>query len=124
MGGLMLLLSNKLASTLSHEKPKASVSLGKRKFFLYLGEVSAKLRGCGLLNVVLWDGDNAFGLGVAELEKCRGKVRFQEKMKKLNSSEIVGLSQGDGKVFLQHWEGFRTEIDAVSLGVIGQQFTK
>ncbi|WP_413614877.1 hypothetical protein MRB56_14025 [Halomonas cupida] len=120
----MLLLSNELASELSHENPKASVPAGGKTLCLYLGGGSAKLRGCGLLNVVLWDGDSASGLGVAELEGCHMKVKFQERMKKLNSSEIIGLSQNGDKIYLQHWEGFRTELDALSMEVISQQFTK
>ncbi len=120
----MLLLSNELASALLREKPKASVPVGRKTLSLYLGEISAKLRGRGLLNVVLWDGDSASGLGVAELEDCHMKVKFQERMKKLNSSEIVGLSQIGGKIYLQHWEGFLTKLDALSMEVISQQFTK
>ena len=76
------------------------------------------------MNIVLWDGDRALGLGVSELENCQRQVKFQERMKKLNSSEIVGLSQDVSKVYLQHWEGFRTEIDTRSLAIINQQFTK
>ena len=120
----MLLLSNELASALLHENPKASVPVGGTTLCLYLGEISAKLRGRGLLNVVLWDGGSASGLGVSELEECHMKVKFQERMEKLNSSEIVGLSQNGGKIYLQHWEGFRTELDALSMEVISQQFTK
>ena len=124
MGGRMLPLSNELASALSHEIPIASVTIGKKELCLYLGGMSDKLRTLGLLNVVLWDGDNALALSIAELENCHRQVKFQEKMKKLNSSEVVGLSQGNGKIYLQHWEGFRTDLDAVSLKVVGQQFTK
>lgn len=120
----MLLLSSDVTNALSHEIPKASVAIGKKKLCLYHGDMSGKLRGCGLLNVVLWDGDSASGFSIAELENSLGRVKFQEKMKKLNTSEVVGLSQGDGIICLQHWEGYRTEIDAASLKVIGQQFTK
>lgn len=45
-------------------------------------------------------------------------------MKQLNSSEIVGLSCKGDKIFAQHWEGFRTELKADDLTIIGQVFTK
>ena len=120
----MLLLSNELTNALSHEKPKTSVSVGGKILCLYLGEMSDRLRGCGFLNIVLWVGDSASALGVSELENRNMKIKFQERMKKLNSSEIVGLSLSGGKVYLQHWDGFRTEMEPRSMEVIGQQFTK
>lgn len=121
----MLLLSNELVQAMSHAIPKSSMLVEEKTLCLYFGETSTKLRDCGFLNVVLWDGDSiALGLGVIQLESCHKEIKFQERMNKLNSSEIVGLSQGDGKIYLQHWEGFKTELDAGSMEVIGQKFTK
>jgi hypothetical protein len=122
--GQMLSLSNELVSMLSHIKPESYVLVNGKAIHLYLGEASDRLRDCGLLNVIWWDGDSALGFGVAELESCYKSIKFQEAMKKLNSSEIVGLSQGEGKICLQHWDGFMTELDADSMEVMGQQFTK
>ncbi len=120
----MLLLSVELAGMLSHEKPKESVQVGDKTLCLYLGEISSTLRGLGLLNVVLWNGRIASGLGVAELENFHTKVKFQERMKKLNSSEIVGVSQNGDKIYLQHWDGFRTDLDYLNMEVVSQSFTK
>ena len=99
----MFLLSNDLISGLSDASPKSSVPVKGRTFCQYLGETCNTLRHHGLLNAVLWGNDsNAFGFGVTDLENCHKKIKFQERMKRLNSSEIVGLSQGVGKIYFQH----------------------
>lgn len=105
----MFLLSNDLISGLSDASPKSSMPVKGGTLCLYLGETSNTLRDHGLLNVVLWgDDSNAFGFDMADLESCHRKIKFRERMKRLNSSEIVGLSQGDGKIYFQHWTSLRS----------------
>lgn len=124
MDGQMLHLSDKLMGAFSCASPKTKLSIGQKTLCLYFGEASAKLRDHGLLNIILWDGDTALGLGVAELEGFHKEVKYQEQMKKLNSSEIIGVSQVGDKIYLQHWDGFKTEMDAFNMEIIGQKFTK
>ncbi len=120
----MLHLSNDLKNALMSAKPKASVPFKGKTLCLYLGEMSRQLRESGLLNIILWDSDRASGLGVTELESSPVTVKFQEQMTKLNSSEIVSLSLDDGRIYLQHWDGFRTEMDIRNMDIVSQKFTK
>ena len=124
MDGLMLHLSDELRNALIYVKPGTAVSVKGKKFCLYHGKISAKLRESGLMNIALWVDDRIFGLGIKELERSNTSIKFQERMKKLNSSEIVDLSKDNGVIQLQHWDGFRTSIDVDSMEVLSQTFTK
>jgi hypothetical protein len=120
----MLPLSSDLAKTSLGLTAEKSLVIGSATLSLYPLEDRDKFYEAGFMNIVLWDGDRVLGLGVAELENSNIVIKYQEKMKKLNASWIVGISAKDHKVYLQHWDGFRTALDADSFEVIGQEFTK
>ena len=120
----MLHLSSDLTKMLECQTPSESILVNGNRLCLYFGQASTALRQNDLLNIVLWDGDQASGLALAELENSPVQIKFQERMKKLNSSEVVNLSESSGRIYLQHWEGFKTEIDADDMTVVSQKFTK
>lgn len=120
----MLRVSHETINDIRNADPISSILESGKKICLYFGEASSKLRERGLLNIVLWDGDIAFGLSLTELESIITTVKFQEIMPKPNKSEIVGITMHGRIIRLQHWEGFRTEIDVDTMKTVGQQYTK
>ncbi len=125
MDGQMLHLSNELSTMLRKAKIRASVDTHGGSICLYAGKEADKLRFAGYLNLVFWDRmKGAYGLSISDFENAAVPILGQEKMRKLNSSEIVGLEMRDGRLLAQHWDGFRTEFGQSLSEVVGQSFTK
>lgn len=121
----MLNLSNDAYAIVAGAKPDTKLSVPLGTLYTYSGKSCDALRVEGYLNLVLVDKlGKMFGFSVSDFENSNMRIVGQEKMKRFNSSEIMGISCKENRVFLQHWEGFRTELDVNDLSIKGQVFTK
>lgn len=113
-----------LAQALAAAPARATPLPGGRALRVYGGETTELMLSRGFLNIAVEGADGPIGLGVAELRECGLPIRGQPRATQLNASAVAGADLDGGRLHLQHWEGFRTEMDAASLDILGQVFTK
>ena len=92
---------------------------------LFVGDAATKLRENGFINVVIVRHDEQLiGVSVTDIESTDVPVRYLRPGAKPNTSPIVGIWVEGEYLCAQHWDGFLSRLDAITLELVTQEFTK